>query len=110
MMLLSAGQQKRVTDYLAAHADKDLSVATLAEQCGLSRSYFNTAFRETFGMTPHRWLMQHRLTRARQMLQGGLTIAEIAVACGFSDQSHLTRVFTDTVGASPAAWRQSRRD
>jgi AraC-like DNA-binding protein len=108
--LLSALQEKRVTEYLANHTDKDLSIATLADQCGLSRSYFNMAFKNTFGITPHRWLVQHRLAKARQMLLGDLTIAEIAVACDFSDQSHLTRVFTSTIGVTPAAWRQIRRD
>ena len=68
------------------------------------------AFKQITGMPPHRWLLMQRVTRAKDLLRGTITpIAEIALTCGFSDQSHLTRVFSKTFGISPGAWRRQWR-
>lgn len=88
----------------------DLPVEDLARLCGLSRSYFTRAFKVSMGTTPHRWLVRQRVRRAAEMLERtNESISFIAVSCGFSDQSHLTRMFHATVGSSPAAWRRQRR-
>jgi AraC family transcriptional regulator len=88
----------------------DSSVADLASRCGLSRSYFVRAFKLSMGMPPHRWLVRERVHRAAEMLERtNKSISTIAVSCGFSDQSHLTRVFCATIGSSPAAWRRQRK-
>lgn len=88
----------------------DFPVAALARRCGLSRSYFIRAFKVSMGLPPHHWLMHRRIEQAREMLiRTNENIAEIAISCGFADQSHLTRVFHAVVGASPAAWRRQRR-
>jgi AraC-like DNA-binding protein len=61
-------------------------------------------------MAPHRWLLRHRIDRAKALLRGSeAPLAEIADACGFSDQSHLTRVFRSLTGTSPGAWRREVR-
>lgn len=87
----------------------DFPVARVAGMCGLSRSYFTKAFRVSMGLPPHRWLVRQRLLRAEAMLEGtDQSISRIAVSCGFADQSHLTRIFRATLGASPAAWRRRR--
>ncbi|MNW16127.1 Transcriptional activator NphR [compost metagenome] len=58
-------------------------------------------------MTPHRWLTAHRIERACALLaQADLSIAAVALACGFSDQSHLTRVFAQALGTTPGMWRR----
>jgi len=88
----------------------DSPVADLASRCGLSRSYFVRAFKLSMGTPPHRWLVRERVHRAGEMLERtNKSISAIAVSCGFSDQSHLTRVFRASVGSSPAAWRRQRK-
>lgn len=106
---LSARQLNLATAFLAAAAADDMTIADIAAQCGLSTSYFIRAFRKSTGRTPHRWLLEYRAEKARQMLLGEASIAEIAVACGFADQSHLTRIFTALHGISPGNWRRQRR-
>jgi AraC-like DNA-binding protein len=83
-----------------------LSLAGAAATCGLSRSYFSKAFKATTGRSPHRWLIEYRIQQSRQKLRGPGTIADIALECGFTDQSHFTRVFTQLVGVPPGLWRR----
>ncbi|CAN5244678.1 AraC family transcriptional regulator [soil metagenome] len=104
---LSPRQLRRALDLLSAHLSDDPSVADLARECGLSSGYFSRAFRQTTGVTPHQWLIRRRIERARQLLLGNrLSLADIAVVCGFVDQSHFTRVFAKHEGDSPGRWRR----
>lgn len=106
---LAPYQERRAKELLAARLGGDLTVAEIAEACGLSRSHFTRAFRASTGLTPHAWLQRHRIERARDLLrQSAAPLPEIAVALGFADQSHFTRVFSRLVGESPAAWRRRR--
>jgi AraC family transcriptional regulator len=107
---LSPWQLRRVLDFLSAHLSDDPTVAELARECGLSSGYFSRAFRQTTGVTPHQWLIRKRVERARQLLLGnGLELADIALVCGFVDQSHFTRVFAKFEGESPGRWRRRNR-
>jgi AraC family transcriptional regulator len=100
-------QATRAKEFLAAHCADDLSLVDVARSCGLSRGHFTKAFRVTTGLTPHQWLQRYRIDKAKeQLVNPALTIADIAISCGFADQSHLTRVFSRLVGDSPAAWRR----
>ncbi len=100
-------QANRAKEFLAAHCADDVSLVDAARACGLSRGHFTKAFRVSTGLTPHQWLQRHRIDMAKRRLRNpALSIADIAAACGFSDQSHLTRVFSRLVGDSPAAWRR----
>ncbi len=86
------------------------SLKSIAARCGLSRSYFEKAFKVSLGVPPHRWLVRQRIRRAGQKLeQTNDSVSSIALSCGFTDQSHLTRVFGAIVGSSPAAWRRQRK-
>ena len=86
------------------------SIGQIATQCGLSRSYFEKASKVSLGAPPHRWLVRQRILRAGEKLeQTNDSVSSIAQSCGFTDQSHLTRVFGAIVGASPAAWRRQRK-
>ncbi|WP_354107997.1 AraC family transcriptional regulator [Bradyrhizobium sp. LB14.3] len=77
----------------------DILVADVAKACGFSRGHFTRSFRITTGMTPHKWLLLRRIQHAKTLLlESSITAAEIAVICGFADQSHLTRVFTRSSG------------
>jgi AraC family transcriptional regulator len=108
---LSPWQLRRVLDYIASHLNDDPSIADLARECALSSGYFSRAFRQTTGVTPHQWLTRRRVEQARQLLLGnGLGLADIAVVCGFADQSHFTRVFTKLEGDTPGKWRQRHRN
>jgi AraC family transcriptional regulator len=107
---LSPWQLRRVLDFIAAHLNDDPSIADLARECALSSGYFSRAFRQTTGVTPHQWLTRRRIEQARQLLLGnGLGLADVALVCGFVDQSHFTRVFTKLEGDSPGRWRRRHR-
>jgi AraC-like DNA-binding protein len=109
--MLTPLQERRVTSRLLDDLAGDTSLSELAALCGLSRSYFIRAFKQFTGMPPYRWLSMERVKHAKALLRGTkLPIAEIAVACGFADQSHLTRVFSKAFRISPAAWRRQWRD
>jgi AraC family transcriptional regulator len=100
-------QANRAKEFLGAHCADDLSLVDAARACGLSRGHFTKAFRVATGLTPHQWLQRYRIDKAKHLLLSpALTIAEIALSCGFADQSHLTRVFSRLVGDTPAAWRR----
>jgi AraC family transcriptional regulator len=101
-------QIRQARDLLAANLANGISTTEIAAACGLSRSYFICAFRRATGETPHLCLMRFRVEKAKELLESTLPIAEIALTCGFADQSHLTRVFTKQVGMSPGVWRRER--
>jgi AraC-like DNA-binding protein len=97
----------KAKDMLRSRLDGSVSIAAIADACALSRSYFSRAFREATGSTPHQWLTGQRLEKAHSMLKcEATTLADIAAACGFADQSHFTRVFTAAEGVSPGVWRK----
>ena len=104
---LSPYQLGRAKEALAAEIECDLTLAEVADLCGLSRGHFAKAFRLSAGTTPHRWRLQCRIDQAKRMLAAGdQTLAGVALACGFADQSHFTRVFSRMVGETPAGWRR----
>jgi AraC family transcriptional regulator len=107
---LSNLQHRRAVEFLDAHVDAHVTVAELARHCGLSSSYFNHAFKATTGTTPHRWLLERRVDKSQDLLRRtDYPMAEIALACGFANQSHFTRTFRAHVGCPPVAWRRQHR-
>src|SRR5262249_53369445 len=100
-------QAERARDYLAAAADREVTLQELADVVGVSRFHLLRLFRAEFGLPPHAWLMQHRLRRAAQLLLAGEAPAGVAAALGFADQSHLTRRFRALYGVTPGEYRQS---
>lgn len=106
---LSLQQEKRAKDLLLRSLSGDVLIADIAAACALSRSYFIRAFCETTGSTPYQWLLDQRVKQAQLLLRStDLPLAEVAVSCGFADQSHLTRIFTRRLGITPAAWRRQQ--
>lgn len=104
---LAAYQERRAKDLIEHNIATPLSLPEIAQECGLSVGYFTRAFRTSTGRTPHQWLEQCRLEKAKSLLlDPSVPIADIAAKLGFSDQSHLTRRFGRMVGESPAAWRR----
>jgi AraC family transcriptional regulator len=105
---LADWQVKRAKEILSANLDGGVPLKDVARECGLSVSHFSRAFRVTAGAAPYRWLMTRRVEAAKEKLRDGrLSLSEVALACGFADQSHLTRIFTGMVGLSPGAWRRT---
>jgi AraC family transcriptional regulator len=106
---LAAWQVRRAKEILSSNLDGRVPLKEVARECGLSASHFARAFRQSVGTAPHQWLLMHRVHVAKQKLRNSRSsLREVALACGFADQSHLTQVFTRIVGASPGAWRRAR--
>ncbi len=106
---LAPWQVKRVTDFMRANLTETLRLSELAAISGLSPSHFGRAFKGSTGLPPHRWQLNMRIEQARALLaDAGASLADIACATGFADQSHFTRVFSRIVGVSPGAWRRSQ--
>lgn len=105
---LAVWQSRRATEIIDAGLDGDLQVADLARACNLSPSYFARAFKMSMGMTPHQWLNRRRIDKAMDLLRAThRPVAEVAMDCGFADQSHFTRVFSQIVGIPPGRWRRT---
>jgi transcriptional regulator GlxA family with amidase domain len=108
---LAAWQVRVVHEVAMANLDTPLAITKLAAACRLSRGYFTRAFKVTFGISPHRWRLGKRIEQACRMLASSQDpIADIAVACGFNDQAHLTRAFRNILGTTPHAYRRLRAD
>jgi AraC family transcriptional regulator len=104
---LAPWQERRARDILSNNLGGELPLAEVARECGLSASHFTRAFRQSLGIAPHQWLLKVRIERAKQqLLNSDASLADIAIDCGFADQSHFTRVFTKHVDASPRQWRR----
>lgn len=102
-----APQIYQVRERLAAELLAPPSLAQLAQAAGLSRFQLLRHFEKAFGLTPHAWLQQQRAERARGLIRGGAGLAQAAAACGFADQSHMTRLFARQFGFTPGAWQQA---
>lgn len=100
----------RVKQFVASHLGDDIGLDQLAAAAGLSRRHFARSFHQELGETPHRWLMQTRLEKAKLLLRStDASIGEIAEACGFSSQSHLTAALKQSDSMTPHRWRQQFR-
>lgn len=109
---LSAGGDRmaRVRDHLHAFYPQDIAVGTLADLAGLSRAHLTRAFTRHFGVPPHVYLNAIRIREAQAAMLAGDPLAEVALACGFADQSHFSRRFKGAVGVAPSQWlRQMHR-
>jgi transcriptional regulator GlxA family with amidase domain len=101
---------QRVRDYIAAHLDGNITNDALAEIAGLSVCHFARAFKQSQGMSPHCYVLHCRVERTQQLLATtDLPLSEVAIASGFSDQSHCARCFRKIVGVTPGAYRWSMR-
>ncbi|MDT1063611.1 AraC family transcriptional regulator [Paracoccus sp. CPCC 101403] len=101
---------RRAKDMLMSDDGERPSIGNIAEALNLSRHGFFRAFRDSTGVTPYQWVLNQRIDHARRLLATtDLSLVEIALTCGFSDQSHFTRVFGRIEGASPGRWRERAR-
>jgi AraC family transcriptional regulator len=104
---LAVWQERRAKELLAADLAGDTRLADVAQACGLSVSHFARAFRRSTGLAPHAWLQRRRVELAKDLLRRrDQRLSDIALACGFANQNHFTKVFSGQVGLSPGVWRR----
>jgi len=104
---LAPSTLRRIRDYVDSHLGESIDLKALATTAELSLYHFARSFKQSEGTTPHDFILERRLTKARELLgQRDLSLAEIAFAVGFADQSHFTRRFRQMVGVSPGQFRK----
>ena len=104
---LALWQTRKIKQYLSERLEDQLCVDDLAKQVSLSGGHFYRAFKESFGTTPHRYLIRLRLALAqRLMLTTEDSLSHIALSCGFADQAHFSRWFRRETDTTPGAWRR----
>lgn len=105
---LSSRQLRRVDEYIIEHLGQEIQINELADLCALGRTTFYQRFRSAVHMTPHQYIMRLRVDKAKRLLsKTTLPLAEVGVACGFSDQAHFASVFRRLAGTTPALFRRS---
>ncbi|MBO9198089.1 helix-turn-helix transcriptional regulator [Rhizobium sp. 16-449-1b] len=106
---LAPWQVARVKRYVEDNMSRTVAIDELAELARLSTSYFSAAFKTSFGLSPHSYVIAQRVERAKQlMLSTDAPLCEIALDCGLADQAHLSRIFRRATGTTPSAWRRFR--
>lgn len=104
---LAPWQVKRLATFVDARLDGPISVQQLSAVAKLSPNYFCRAFKSSFGRSPHAYVLDRRLEKARELLLAtDEPLSRVALTCGFSDQAHFTRRFRQAMGAPPNAWRR----
>jgi AraC family transcriptional regulator len=105
---LSVGQARRSLDFIEANLGSKMGISEISALAGLSKSYFCRAFKLTLGSSPMAYVSSRRIERAKALITTTKDrLSEIALECGFADQSHLNRKFGRLVGMSPGTWRRS---
>lgn len=107
---LTRWQERRALSYIDARLAENISLANVARECSLSVAQFARAFKRSTGLAPYQFLTERRVDRARELLsRTSMPLAEVAMRCGFADQSHFTKVFRRAMGASPGSFRTAAR-
>ncbi len=107
---LANWQQRRATRLIAENLHGDVSLASLASACGLSPNHFARAFKRSFGIPAHKYLIQRRVEKAKALIQhSDVPLIQVALECGFPDQPAFNRSFRAVVGTTPGVWRRHNR-
>ena len=105
---LAPWQKRRAEELLMNHLEGNLRLERLARECNLSAGHFARAFKTTFGVSVHRWVVNRRIDQAKALMSHStLSLPEIAFRTGFSGQSTFSRAFHQRAGTTPAQWRRS---
>ena len=100
----SSATIQHARDYLQEHWRDNVSSEQLELLTGLSRYQLIRQFKHSYGMAPHQYLLALKIQQARRLLLAGQSCADVAVDCGFFDQSHFSRNFKKVMGASPSRY------
>lgn len=107
---LSTAQQSQIKSFVERQIATNFSLIDLADQVGYSPDHFSRLFKQTFEQSPHQYVLSRRVEWAMNLLKDdGMSIAEVALACGFSSQGHFTTVFKQRTGTTPGAYRRDTR-
>ncbi|MDJ0675059.1 MAG: AraC family transcriptional regulator [Calothrix sp. MO_167.B42] len=107
---LSPYKLKQAIEYINAHIEENIKLVDIAQALDMSQFYFCRLFRQSMRISPYQYVIQQRIERAKQLLkqQRELSIANIALRCGFTDQSHLSKYFRRIVETTPKKFREGR--
>ena len=104
---LNQSKLSLIEEYIDAHLDEKIGIEDLAELAGISSFHFAKLFKVATGLSPHQFVMQHRVKRAQQLLQNqSLSLAQVSFDVGFSSQSHMSDVFKKLIGVTPGRYRK----
>lgn len=104
---LSSAARDRIENFVRQHLEREISVRELADMTGYSMDHFARLFKATFGSPPHRYLLECRVSAAREFLASdALSLAEVAMRCGFATQAHFTGIFKLRTGVTPGEFRR----
>ncbi len=103
---LSGLQLRQVIEYIHEYLSEDLSLVALANQANLSLYHFARLFKRSLGLSPHQYVLQNRVERAKQLISVSpyLNLTDIGLRVGFYDQAHFTKAFKQIVGVSPKSF------
>jgi AraC family transcriptional regulator len=105
-LALSPMQVSRVREYIRTNLARDIGLAELADQVRLSPHYFAMRFKHALGVSPHRYVLRERIDEAQRLLAAGrMSISEVALSLGFSDQSHFSQAFRKVTGTTPKRYQ-----
>ena len=96
-------------DFIRRHYAQEVTLAEMANAAGVSPFHLARVFKKALGMSPHQYLIEVRVHSAHALLAAGTqhpSLAEVATAVGFADQSHLTRQFKRILGTTPKKARR----
>jgi AraC family transcriptional regulator len=97
---------KQILEYINANLDCDIKLVDLAELVGMSQYYFCHLFKLSMGIAPYQYVIQQRVERAKQLLKcRDVTISDVALVCGFANQSHFSKHFRKITEMTPKAYR-----
>jgi AraC family transcriptional regulator len=103
---LSKVRLRRVLDYIDSYLAQSLAIEELAQVAGLSKYHFGKMFKQSTNVTIHQYVLSRRIGQAQKLLSDPrYSLAYVALAAGFPNQSHFTTVFTSRMGITPAAYR-----
>jgi AraC family transcriptional regulator len=103
---LSGKRLRRVVDFIRDNYATDISITDLAELAGMSPFHFAREFKRATGITPHQYLINSRIERAKTLLtESRMPLVEVGFQSGFSHQSHFTRLFRKVAGTTPLSYR-----
>ncbi|NJR26193.1 MAG: helix-turn-helix transcriptional regulator [Richelia sp. CSU_2_1] len=94
-------------DYIQAHLNEKLTLDAIASQLNISQYHFCELFKKSMGMPPYEYVLRQRIERAKELLQTKkeMAIVDIALECGFANQTHLNKHFRKLTGTTPKAYR-----
>jgi len=102
-------QASRVQEYIETNIAQPIRVSDLSALVSRTAAHFSRAFKRSYGLSPHAYVLRRRIELASQlMIQSSTPLSQIALKCGFNDQPHLCKQFRKHTGATPAAWRRAQ--